>query len=248
MRLKSSRLWPCGAPHSHLTASVYFCTSRRLSPIGSQNTKAASPWYPGGNDSRAGLITSPSHASASAGVSRSRLPSSPATTRVWLSLLGRSSGQLSAARRNWRRLHTWLAVQIWLRATSSHPPANWCRAAATPCPAIASCFVLPIAIEQGTLHGPVRLAGVPCGVDRHRARSRIAGGLIRAIAVQPFQQRFERDMRLEVAVLQRVRSIDAAAIEARADQHQRLIEIGRQAAAVPARPLACKLQRFGAGE
>src|SRR6218665_936912 len=46
MRLKSSRLWPCGAAHSQLTASVDFCTSRRLSPMGSQNTKAASPWYP----------------------------------------------------------------------------------------------------------------------------------------------------------------------------------------------------------
>jgi hypothetical protein len=30
------------------------------------------------------------------------------------------------------------------------------------------------------------------GKDRHRARGRIAGGLIRTVTVQPFQQRLQR--------------------------------------------------------
>jgi len=55
-------------------------------------------------------------------------------------------------------------------------------------------------------------------------------------------------VRFEVVVLQRVRGIDAAAIETRADQHQRLIEVGGELALVLARPVAGKVKRVGAHE
>ena len=88
----------------------------------------------------------------------------------------------------------------------------------------------------------------PLVEDRYAARGRVAGGLIRAVLPQPFQQRFERHVRFEVIVLQRVRGIDAAAIDTGADQHQCLIEVGGELALVLALPIAGEIERRGAGE
>src|SRR5690606_3079062 len=68
------------------------------------------------------------------------------------------------------------------------------------------------------------------------------------VLLQPLQQWLERDMWLEVFVLQRVRSIDATAIHAGTNQHQRLIQIRRQATAVPALPFTSEVQRRSASE
>ncbi len=55
-------------------------------------------------------------------------------------------------------------------------------------------------------------------------------------------------MWFEVLVLERVRRVNAAAVDARTDKHQRLVHVGRQAPPVLARPLAGEIQRIGARE
>lgn len=52
-------------------------------------------------------------------------------------------------------------------------------------------------------------------------------------------------MRLEIFVLQRVRGVDATAIVASTDQHECLIEIGRQAPAMPSLPVRGEGERIG---
>src|SRR5690606_928568 len=67
------------------------------------------------------------------------------------------------------------------------PTASWCLLPARRCRAAVSCRVLHIIIEQGALRGLGCLTRLPCVVDGDRTRCRVADGLIRAVAVQPFQ-------------------------------------------------------------
>ena len=157
------------------------------------------------------------------------LPSSPATTSVLPPLLGRSSGQLPAL--------------CWPRTgASSHlagdaadlvsrllvPPAS-----AAPARRVAQLSHRSYSSSSSNKAPAGGLAGAPCVVDGHRPRGRVARGLIRPLRCSHSSSGFSatcgRSCRSSACP-----GVDATAVSCkRADQHQRLIQIGGQLAAMP---------------